>query len=97
MIPAETSARQGLTTPAPVYAAPLPEPTLIDKQAWEMSHHEKAKVRAAAHRATRLYPGAVGVLVSRELLSFEQFGLRLRGDGVMMQAVHDIMTAPMMP
>ena len=42
-----------------------------------MDHHEKMRLRAAAFRVTRLYPGPVGELLSRELLTWEEFGLRL--------------------
>ena len=44
-----------------------------------MDHHEKARLRAAAFRVTRLYPGPVGELLSRELLTWEEFGYRLGG------------------
>ena len=44
-----------------------------------MDHHEKMRLRAAAFRVTRLYPGPVGELLSRELLTWEEFGYRLGG------------------
>ena len=46
-----------------------------------MDHHEKMRLRAAAFRVTRLYPGPVGELLSRELLTWEEFGYRLGGAG----------------
>ncbi|ALE72135.1 hypothetical protein Ae168Ps1_2591c [Pseudonocardia sp. Ae168_Ps1] len=45
-----------------------------------MEHHEKMRMRAAAFRATRVYPGPVGELISRELLAWEDFGYRLGGN-----------------
>ena len=45
-----------------------------------MDHHEKMRIRAAAFRATRIYPGPVGELISRELLGWEDFGYRLGGN-----------------
>ncbi len=35
-----------------------------------MDHHEKMRLRAAAFRATRLYPGPVGEMISKELLTW---------------------------
>jgi hypothetical protein len=55
-----------------------------------MDHHEKMRVRAAAFRATRLYPGPVGELVSRELLTWEEFGYRLgHGNRALINAAVD--------
>ena len=58
-----------------------------------MNHQEKMRVRAAAFRATRLYPGPVGELVSRELLSWEDFGYRLGGDRLVMELVEHVLEA----
>ncbi len=58
-----------------------------------MDHHVRMRLRMAAFRATRLYPGAVGELVSKELLSFEQFGIRLANDGLMMRVADEIAAA----
>jgi hypothetical protein len=59
-----------------------------------MDHHEKMRVRAAAFRATRLYPGPVGELLSRELLTWEEFGYRLGGEQLVMRLVDHVLTAP---
>lgn len=56
-----------------------------------MDHHEKMRMRAAAFRATRLYPGPVGELVSRELLSWEDFGYRLGGNRLVMDLVDHVL------
>ena len=58
-----------------------------------MEHHEKMRMRAAAFRATRLYPGPVGELISRELLSWEDFGYRLGGNRMIMDLVHHVLTS----
>ncbi len=86
--------RTGFTTPDPTssYVKPAPPPTLLDRRGWEMDHHEKMRLRAAAFRATKLWPGPVGKLIERELLSFEEFGQRLDHSGLIMRAVHDILT-----
>jgi hypothetical protein len=60
----------------------------------KMDHHEKMRLRAAAFRATRLYPGPVGELLSRELLTWEEFGYRLGGGQLVMRLVDDVLEAP---
>lgn len=66
-----------------------------DVPAVRMDHHEKLRIRAAAFRAVRLYPGPVGELLSRELLTWEEFGYRLGGSGVIMRLVDHIMKEPL--
>lgn len=56
-----------------------------------MEHHEKMRMRAAAFRATRVYPGPVGELISRELLSWEDFGYRLGGNRLVMELVDHVL------
>ena len=60
-----------------------------------MDHHEKMRLRAAAFRSTRLYPGPVGELLSRELLTWEEFGYRLGGGELVMRLVDHVLTAPL--
>ena len=62
-----------------------------------MEHHEKMRMRAAAFRATRVYPGPVGELVSRELLSWEDFGYRLGGNRLVMDLVDHVLKAQQTP
>jgi len=57
-----------------------------------MDHHEKMRMRNAAFRATRLYPGPVGELLQRELIAFEDFGYRLAVDGLIMRLVAHLTT-----
>jgi hypothetical protein len=58
-----------------------------------MDHHERMRLRAAAFRASRVYPGPVGALLSRELLSWEEFGYRFGSQGLIMGIVEAVMTA----
>ncbi|GAA1078752.1 hypothetical protein ACFU8R_16150 [Pseudonocardia alni] len=58
-----------------------------------MDHHEKMRIRAAAFRATRIYPGPVGELISRELLGWEDFGYRLGGNRMVLDLVDHVMKA----
>lgn len=71
-----------MTIPAP--ASPRP-----------MDYHEKVRVRAAAFRATRLYPGPVGEVLSRELLTWEEFGYRLGGSALVMRLVDHVLQTPL--
>jgi hypothetical protein len=59
-----------------------------------MDHHDKMRVRTAAFHATRVYPGPVGELLSRELLTWEEFGYRLGngGDALIHRLVNHIMS-----
>lgn len=59
-----------------------------------MEPAEKMRLRAAAFRVGRLYPGPVGELLSREILTWEEFGYRLGGSALMMSLVDHILKAP---
>jgi|ERR1044071_3294159 hypothetical protein len=80
----------GFTTPAPVYQTP---PAVAD---WRdrMEAHERLRVRTAAYRATKIYPGVVGEVLARELLAWEEFGQRL-GSGTVMRLVAHLETTPL--
>lgn len=80
----------------PVYVDPPPAIPVAD-QTWRMDQHEKLRMRAAAFRATRLYPGAAGELISRELLVWEEFGFRLDNHGLVLRLVDDIMKTALEP
>lgn len=58
-----------------------------------MDHHERMKIRAAAFRATRVYPGPVGELVSKDLLDWENYGWRIGGHGLIARLVAAVMAA----
>jgi hypothetical protein len=60
-----------------------------------MDHNEKTRLRAAAFRVTRLYPGPVGELISRELLTWEEFGYRLGGGQLIMRLVDHVLATPL--
>ncbi|OLT05538.1 hypothetical protein BJF90_00130 [Pseudonocardia sp. CNS-004] len=59
-----------------------------------MGHHEKMRLRAAALRAARLYPGPVGELVARELITRDEFGYRIGGGQLVMRLVDHVLTTP---
>jgi len=56
---------------------------------------EGLRLRAAASKALKLYPGPVGALVSRELLVWDEFGYRLGGDSLIRMVVEDILKTPL--
>lgn len=86
MYPLATT-RDPHTTP-PVAVPPEQPPPKLD-------HHEKMRIRAAAFRGQRLYPGPVGDLVARELLSWEEFGYRMDQHGITARLVDHLLKAPL--
>jgi hypothetical protein len=53
---------------------------------------ERRRLRFAATRAKLIYPGAIGELIARELISWEQFGYRIGGKQIivgLLEAVED--------
>ena len=69
----------------------------VSKAADRMDHHEKMQIRAAAFRATRLFPGAIGTVLSRELLTWEEFGFRLGNDSTVRELVDQLLKMPTPP
>lgn len=82
-----------MTVPVEPAVAPVAVPTVPTAAAERMDHHVRMKVRAAAFRAQRVYPGAVGELLSRELLVWEELGVRLGSRGMIMRVVDQVMKA----
>lgn len=56
-----------------------------------MAAHEANRIRAAAFRAKNLYPGPVGELINRELLTWEEFGFRVGDHSLVRRLVDDVM------
>ena len=55
-----------------------------------MDQRERKRVRNAAFRASRVYPGPVGELLHRELMSWVEFGYRLGDRRMIMRLVKAI-------
>jgi hypothetical protein len=55
-----------------------------------LEYGDKGRIRAAAVRATQLYPGPVGELIARELGAWEAFGYRLDQSGLIARLVDHI-------
>lgn len=79
MYPAVSS----LDSLAPIKPAP-------DARLEAMDMLDRARLRAAAFRATRIYPGVVGELICREVLAGEEFGYRLDSGRMTMKLVEHI-------
>lgn len=77
--PAQSAVRDG---------APMVKPPAL-------APHEQSRVRAAAFRAKRLYPGPVGELVARELTGWLDFGFRLDNAGMAARLVDHILKTPL--
>lgn len=60
----------------------------------QMDLHVKARFRAAARHARLAYPGAVGRLISREILSWQEFGYRLGSEALMNEVVAEVLKQP---
>lgn len=86
---AEQRHRPHFTTPQPVYP-----PTAEVHPPAPLHPHEKMRLRAAAYQAVTRYPGPVGELIARELLTWEEFGYRLDNDGLVMRLVNHLTTPP---
>lgn len=82
-----------LDTPVPVYERVLQAP--ITDMPEPMAFPEKQRTRAAAFRATKAYPGPVGELIARELMSWDEFGYRLGSHALVSRLVdHVLEVAP---
>lgn len=64
--------------------------TVLSAPADPMLYPERVRIRSAAYRATRVYPGPVGETLSIELLAWEEFGYRLGGGRRMMNLITHI-------
>ena len=51
----------------------------------------ESAIARAALRAPTVYPGPVGVLISRELMAWARFGHRFGTDGLVSQLVEEIL------
>jgi hypothetical protein len=61
-----------------------------------MDTNTKERLYAAARRATQRYPGAVGELLSQELLSWMVFGHQL-GSDLIMRVAEDLLVEEPQP
>lgn len=58
-----------------------------------LHRHEAGRARAAAAFALRVHPGAVGLLLARELTAYAEFGWRFPRDGLTESVVAEILAS----
>ncbi|MDD7937970.1 hypothetical protein PHK61_06010 [Actinomycetospora lutea] len=72
-----------------------PEPADVRGNATGLPHHERSRYRAAAHHARRVFPGALGELLARELRACAEFGY---GEpGLVARVATQVLTMPVEP
>lgn len=93
--PEPVSPREQVSEPATAHAAPG-ESTRVEEvmSAHPLDQESRARLRSAAHRVTRIYPGPVGELLERELRTWEEFGFRFGSAGLLAALVDHVLTAP---
>ena len=70
------------------------EPPITDDSSGLLPLHEASRLRAAAHHAKRVYPGAIGELVARELTAHAEFGYRFAADGLLTRLAAEVLRTP---
>ncbi len=82
---------EGVTNPLhPRSTADRPQTAIVGK----LEPSERNALRQAAFKATKVYPGPVGALLSRELTAWEAFGFRLGGHSIVKSIVAHIEAIP---
>jgi hypothetical protein len=69
----------------------LPASVPLRGNATALAQHERSRIRAAALHARRLYPGALGELVHRELTAYADFGYRFAGDALIPRLAAEVL------
>lgn len=87
-VPTPPNVTHGCTTPTPVYVQPS---TRYGAAPARNAPHEQLRLRTAAHRASRLFPGPIGVYLETELLAAADWGYRLATSSLLAKVVDDIM------
>jgi hypothetical protein len=67
----------------------------VSRTGEQMALYEKNRMRAAAQRATRLYPGPVGEVLAKEIMTWENFGYRLGGTKLVMRLCDEVLRSPL--
>jgi hypothetical protein len=75
-------------------AAPHEGQARVPGDAERLAYREQVRLRTAALHARRTWPGAVGELVSRELLALAEFGCALDGDSLPARLVAQVLGPP---
>ncbi|MGE3285219.1 MAG: hypothetical protein AB7J32_03825 [Pseudonocardia sp.] len=62
-----------------------------------LQRHESSRLRAAAAHARRVYPGAVGEVLARELVAYADFGYRGADDALIPRLARQVLAMPSPP
>lgn len=81
-----------LVEPPRSYGEPYP---LKEIPLHALTFDEKARVREAANRARLVYSDAVGRLIHRELMAYQEFGFRFEPPGFSLQVVDEVFATPL--
>jgi hypothetical protein len=73
---------------------PVPRPPEVRGDAHGLALHERSRLRAAAHHARRVYPGALGELVARELHETAEFGYGPGRSGLAARLAAQVLAMP---
>lgn len=71
--------------------ATLPDEYIPFDRPAALTSAEKMRLREAARRATQLYPGSIGQVLSRELTTWEDFGFRICGHSLVWKLVGQLL------
>ena len=75
----------------------FPGPAPVRGHGEALDPAERARLRAAALRARRVYPGDLGVLAAREITALAEFGLRFDHDALIPRLATAILAIPAQP
>ncbi|MFC4946137.1 hypothetical protein [Pseudonocardia sp. GCM10023141] len=70
-------------------------PPAITGSACPIDQRERTRLRTAALRARRVYPGELGELVQRELGAFADLGLRFAADALLPRLADVVLATPL--
>lgn len=74
-----------------VVTQPLPPAPRLFGNAVRLAPHEVSRCLAAAGHARRIYPGALGELIHRELTAYAEFGCRFGMDALVPRLVATVL------
>jgi hypothetical protein len=75
----------------------FPGPAPLRGDGTDLDPAERARLRAAALHARRVYPGDLGVLASREITALAEFGMRFDHDALIPRLATAILAVPAQP
>lgn len=71
-----------------------PHGPVADIPPGRLDDHERERIKAAAARALKVFPGPIGAFLSRELVAWEQVGLRFENGSLTARTIDAILATP---